>query len=61
MSCQLLGALGVGSPPGLAGGRALAELRFEAALIQVTEGLGFVMPADGSRTMDPVRTPAEAG
>jgi hypothetical protein len=61
VSWRLLRARGVRRLPGLAGGRALAELRFEPVLIQVTEGLEFVMPADDSRTMGPARTPAEAG
>ena len=43
--------------PETAGGRTLAELRFDPVLVQITMGLKFVMLADDPRAMDPIATP----
>lgn len=51
----------LGFGPDTAGGRALAELRFDPALVQVTTGLKFVMLADDPRAADPIAAANEVG
>jgi hypothetical protein len=47
--------------PETAGGRALAELRFEPALVHASMGMKFVMLGDDPRTLDPLATTEDVG
>ena len=51
----------LGFGPETTGGRALAALRFDPALIQVTTGLKFVMLADDPRVADSIAAADEVG